>query len=136
MKFTKHSQLYYSLFRIELSNIELSNADMVPLITIGLWAFVESIGTYYNKNSNCGIDSFFGQKAVSLYNKDKDKNLKEEIKMNLKDLRKRANLTKHSASFSNCNDEIIVKIMETLNRFLLDFIKNQEKEAASSGGAR
>lgn len=118
---TKLQSLYYSLCMIDLSK-----SDYVPLATVGLWSFVESLTHDVGRQDNQAFTGFINSivKQQTPFTKDKLK----EINQALEDLSHKGNATKHGSTYAFFNAEELASIMDTITPVLVYLLQNGSKE--------
>ena len=111
----KLSTLYLSLFKVNINN-----SNLVPLVTVAIWCFVESLAVELGKQDTT-FRKFYGSYIKNYDTEEKRKSVDPQLKT----LNELGNLTKHSGTCANFNSDTLVSIMDTLNPFLVHVINSK-----------
>jgi len=103
----KLSSLYNSLHRLLV-------AEHCPLLTVGLWAFVESLTALHGRNEGVDFQAYLSTdrlKNLGLGDKQATKSLREALKR----VSENGNTTKHDGSSASYNDLQLINDFECLH---------------------
>lgn len=106
----KLQTLYYSICKLRLK-------DHTPLISVGSWAFIETLSSLIGKNENTSFPNYFNKLKLGNYNI-KGNNAKA-ILSSLKRISSYGNTTKHHHTAANFNGDQLANDMHTLEPLIL-----------------
>lgn len=109
----KLSSIYYSLTKISLKR-------HTPILTIGLWAFLETLTAASGREENTAFDHFFSDNRLREWGIERtgSKNIRDTLNR----INKEGNVTKHSANKAYFNSEQLVNDLIVIKPVILKCI--------------
>ena len=112
----------YKLQKLYFSICDLPLDKHTPLISVGVWAFLETLTAQCGRDSTAAFPSFLSKaKLAALGFKDREKS--KPITQAVDRLSTFGNVTKHHDTSANFNGEQLANDMDTLNELILALIK-------------
>jgi len=99
-----------------------------PLVSIGAWAFIESLSGLAGRNSNTPFTSFFSTHRLQQYGLDTGKGNKALFAA-LENIARSGDVAKHHGTATNFNGEQIANDMDTLAKLILKTIEDAANQA-------
>ncbi|MDN3647078.1 hypothetical protein QWY75_12775 [Pontixanthobacter aestiaquae] len=100
-----------------------------PLVSIGAWAFIESLSGLAGRNANTPFTSFFSTHRLQRYGLDTGKGNKALFGA-LESIARSGDVTKHHGTGANFNGEQTVNDMDTLKKLILKTIEDAANQAS------
>jgi len=112
---SKTEELYYSICAVHLEH--------TPLLTIGVWAFVESLSALAGRNDNTDFVAFYSNQRLSEYGLGAGKTL-GPIRDALTRISRNGNATKHHQISANFDGPQLVNDLSTITPLLIKTAEN------------
>ncbi|EHD15002.1 hypothetical protein CIN_09340 [Commensalibacter intestini A911] len=121
LKRLKNEKLIHLYFSLTKTKINTNNHDYTPLLTVGLWAFLETLTACQKRKETTSFPDFLSKDKLTKFGFEKEKS--KEYVEKFQTISKHGNATKHSANNAyyntaqlnndlTCIEPVIIKCIE------------------------